>query len=99
MVFVIVFLEARIHSNRFRFLIAGVEFIAIFAILGTCISRVIDYYHRWIDVIAGALLGGSVALFTALIVGRVLFDYGVRRENYSDFDLDPKRSVMSGIEI
>ncbi len=98
MIFLVVFLEARGRSIRFRSLIATIEFVAILTLILTSVSRVVDYYHRWIDVIAGALLGGSIALITTLVVGRVLFDLGVR-EFYSDFDLDPNRSVMSGIEI
>ena len=52
----------------------------------TCLSRIVDYYHRGSDVIGGAILGALVAIVFSFYFGRVLWEFD-RKKKKSDFDL------------
>lgn len=88
MLFLIIYIEARLHLLRLRFLKPLIQTLALIAAILTSISRVSDYHHRAGDIIGGVILGASVALFMTLVVGRVIWTYG-RRPRYYDFDLRP----------
>jgi phosphatidate phosphatase len=57
-------LEARVKIERFRFIKAGVQLIAFIGSWHTCMSRISDYKHHYTDVVAGATIGISVAVFS-----------------------------------
>jgi phosphatidate phosphatase len=90
MLFLIIYLEARLHLLRLRFIKPLIQMTAFIAAILTSVSRVSDHHHRASDIIGGIVLGASVALFMTLIVGRVIWIYG-RRPRYYDFDLIPMR--------
>lgn len=69
MLFIILYLEARLPNlKRTRFVKAGVQLIAFIAAWHTCMSRVSDHKHHYSDVIAGAALGFTVAIFTVIFI-------------------------------
>ena len=90
MLFTIVYLEARSATLRLRYFKALVQTAAFIALFTTCMSRVADYWHHPGDVIAGAILGGTIALFVTLVLGEFLWDYNAP-VLYTDFDRDPMR--------
>jgi phosphatidate phosphatase len=63
MLFVIIYLEARLVGKRTRWIKLVIQMCAFIAAWHTCMSRVSDFKHHYTDVIAGALIGTSVALF------------------------------------
>lgn len=73
MLYLILYLEARLFALKFRYLKTLIQMSAFIAAYVTSISRISDYHHRGSDVIGGALLGGAVALFVALVLGKVLW--------------------------
>lgn len=89
MVFLIIYVEARLFLLRFRYIKPLVQMTAFIAAYVTSTSRISDYHHRGDDVVGGALLGTIIALAITFLVGRVLWKYDVK-EKYTDFDLKPK---------
>ena len=57
MVFLILFVEARLVLLRFRYFKPLLQMTAFIAAYVTTLSRVPDYAHRGSDVIGGAVLG------------------------------------------
>jgi membrane-associated phospholipid phosphatase len=88
MLFLIVYLEARLFLLRFRYAKSLIQMTAFIAAYITSISRITDNAHRSSDVIGGVVLGSLIALFFTLVLGQVLWEYG-RDEPYADFDLKP----------
>ena len=54
----------------------------------TCLSRVIDYWHRGSDVLTGAILGASLAIGFAYFIGR-----GYLRQNKKEVDFDETQNI------
>lgn len=75
MVFVIIYLEARLIQPRTRFLKHIIQLIAFIATWHTCMSRVSDFKHHWTDVLAGALVGISVAIFMTIVTGKRIWNH------------------------
>jgi phosphatidate phosphatase len=88
MLFLIIYLEARLHLLRLRFIKPLIQMTAFIAAYVTCISRISDNYHHPGDVLGGVILGCAVAIFITTVVGRVLWVLG-HRKRYYDFDLKP----------
>jgi phosphatidate phosphatase len=86
MIFLIVYLEARLNLTRFRFIKPMIQITAFIAAYVTMVSRVSDYHHRGSDVIGGTVIGVVIGLFITIITGRVLWVYN-RKTPYYDFDL------------
>jgi phosphatidate phosphatase len=96
MLFLIIYLEARMHLLKLRFikpLIQGAAFIAAYI---TCVSRISDYHHRYSDVIVGACIGIAIAFFITLVIGRVLWVYNKCNRKY-DWNLHECREKKTGI--
>lgn len=91
MVFLIIYIQARLVLLRFRYIKPLIQIGAFIAAFVTCLSRVSDYHHRGSDVIGGTVLGWAIALFITLVVGRVLWIFE-RKEAYYDFDYKPRSS-------
>jgi len=51
-----------------------VQLTAFVAAWHTCLSRVSDFKHHYSDVIGGAFLGTTVAVFITCIVGKKIWD-------------------------
>ncbi|KAI0221289.1 putative phosphatidate phosphatase [Lamellibrachia satsuma] len=62
MVFLVMYLQVRMAPQRLCLLKASLQVAALWLALCTCLSRISDYKHHWTDVLAGALLGGFVAI-------------------------------------
>ena len=60
------YIQVRMQPRRLHLMKAALQVAALWLALCTCLSRVSDYKHHWTDVVAGALLGGVVAI---LMVG------------------------------
>jgi membrane-associated phospholipid phosphatase len=88
MAYLIVYIEIRLFLLRLRYFKGLVQLAAFIAAYVTSVSRVSDNKHFGTDVLGGAILGVSVALFMTLALGRVLWEYG-REWDYYDFDLKP----------
>lgn len=56
-------MEARLVLQRTRFIKSILQLIAFIAAWHTCMSRVSDFKHHYTDVMAGATIGISVAIF------------------------------------
>lgn len=84
MLFLIIYLEARLFLVRFCYIKALIQLSAFIASFVTSISRISDYHHRGSDVAGGLVLGSIIALFITLIIGKILWI--VDEEIYYDFD-------------
>ena len=62
-----IYLEARLVLQRTRFIKSIVQLVAFLAAWHTCMSRVSDFKHHYTDVMAGATIGISVAVFVVKI--------------------------------
>jgi phosphatidate phosphatase len=87
MMFLIIYLEARLRLLRVRYIKPLIQLAALIAAFVTSISRISDYHHRFSDVLSGSILGIIVALFITLVVGRVMWviDGRPRRFEFEDF--------------
>lgn len=85
MVFVIIYIEARFSPiSRMRFLKTLVQLFCFILAWHTCMSRVSDYKHHHTDVIAGAVIGLSVALFITLVTGRQIWNFSKIKEEQKE---------------
>lgn len=57
MIFLIVYLEARLFLLQFRYLKPLIQLGAFSAAFTVCLSRISDYHHRGTDVLGGSVLG------------------------------------------
>lgn len=81
MVFVIIYIEARFNPvSRLRFVKSIVQLTAFILAWHTCMSRVSDFKHHHTDVIAGATIGLSVALFVTFVTGRQIWNFNRIRD-------------------
>lgn len=86
MIFLIVYLEARLVLLRLRFIKPLLQMTAFIAAFVTCLSRISDYHHRGSDVFGGCVLGLAIGLFITLVIGRVLWEYKVI-ERYHEIEM------------
>ena len=86
MLFLIIFIEARLFLLRLRYIKPLIQLCAFSAAFVTMLSRVSDYHHRGSDVIGGTVLGCIIALFVTFVVGKVMWVYE-NEISYSEFDL------------
>lgn len=93
MVFVIIYLEARFNVNRARIVKTILQFSAFIAAWHTCMSRVSDFKHHHTDVIAGAVIGLSVALFITFITGKQIWDFNRIRSESKKRNIDMGQAV------
>ncbi|XP_072289646.1 phospholipid phosphatase 1-like [Eucyclogobius newberryi] len=68
MMFLVLYIQARLKSNWTRLLRPTFQFFLIAAALYVGLSRVSDYKHHWSDVLTGLLLGGLVAILNVVCV-------------------------------
>ncbi|KAK2724433.1 putative phosphatidate phosphatase isoform X1 [Artemia franciscana] len=71
MMYLAIYLQARMTWKGSKFLRPVFQAIALFLFWFTALSRVSDYKHHWSDVLAGAALGITIATLTALYVSHL----------------------------
>jgi phosphatidate phosphatase len=76
MIFIVIYLEARITSASMHFVKASLQLICVIASWHTCMSRISDHKHHPTDVIAGALIGFTLAVFTTFVTGKFFWSCG-----------------------
>jgi phosphatidate phosphatase len=97
MLFLIIFLEARLDLLIFRYIKFMIQIGAFLGAFITCMSRVTDFYNRESDVIAGAIIGATLACVMTLVFGQVLWTYK-KKERFYDFDMKPENVLKTKME-
>ncbi|XP_033160645.1 putative phosphatidate phosphatase [Drosophila mauritiana] len=88
MIYVALYLQRKITWRGSKLSRHFVQFIVVMVAWYTALSRVMDHWHHWSDVLSGSLLGVAGALITAHYIARMFDDrasnilsVGLRREN------------------
>ncbi|KAJ0019695.1 hypothetical protein NQD34_007264, partial [Periophthalmus magnuspinnatus] len=68
MMFIVLYIQARLKSNWTRLLRPTFQFFLIATAVYVGLSRVSDYKHHWSDVLMGLLQGGLVAILNVVCV-------------------------------
>lgn len=68
MLFLVLYIQARLRSEWSRLLRPTIQFFLIATAVYVGLSRVSDYKHHWSDVLTGLLQGGLVATLTVFCV-------------------------------
>lgn len=88
MLFLIIYLEARLFLHNLRYVKRFIQLAALLAAFITCISRVSDYHHRGSDVIGGAIIGIVIGFFVTLVAGRSLWDLKQEKKRADESNMD-----------
>ncbi|XP_020507174.2 phospholipid phosphatase 1 isoform X2 [Labrus bergylta] len=80
MLFLALYLQARLRADWARLLRPTIQFFLIAATVYTGLSRVSDYKHHWSDVLAGLLQGALMALLVVFFVSDFFKPRAVPRE-------------------
>ena len=91
MLFLVIYLQYRLISLRFRAIRTLMQLAAICAAWITALSRVIDYKVRGSDAIGGAILGGLVAILFSYWIGE---SYFLKEKYETDFDQIKKENEV-----
>ncbi|KAK7934248.1 hypothetical protein WMY93_005144 [Mugilogobius chulae] len=84
MMFLVLYIQARMKSNWTRLLRPTFQFFLIATAVYVGLSRVSDYKHHWSDVLTGLLQGGLVAILNVVCVTNFFdqsFDAVVHKKN------------------
>lgn len=72
MAYIAIYLHKRFVKEDFiRYFVIVLQLLYLMIAVFTGLSRIQDYRHHWSDVLAGFALGGSVALVTAKLTGKL----------------------------
>ncbi|XP_077981675.1 phospholipid phosphatase 1-like [Glandiceps talaboti] len=65
MIYLVLYLQSRMQWKKIRLLKPFLQLVAILLTIFCCLTRVSDYKHHWSDVLAGFLLGVTIAFVMA----------------------------------
>ena len=86
MVFLVIYLQARLVTLRFRSLRPLLQVTALIAAFVTSVSSYIDYHADGWDILGGFILGFLIAIGSTMYISRVIWEYE-RKDEFSEFDL------------
>ncbi|CAF0823964.1 unnamed protein product [Didymodactylos carnosus] len=100
-IFLFVYFEARLVCPDIQFLKPFLQCLCVAIAFFTCLSRVTDNKHHPTDVIGGAIIGFSIAIFTAVRVGTYLWSLSVYCETNEETEKDqlPKEKRIPAPEL
>lgn len=98
MVFLVIYLQARLVSLRFRSLRPLLQVTALIAALVTSVSDYIDYFADGWDISAGILLGSLIAVAFTMYISRVIWEYE-RKAEYSELNQQSDKQTPFGMQI
>ncbi|EDV97182.1 putative phosphatidate phosphatase [Drosophila grimshawi] len=86
------YLQRKLHWRSSKLAKHFLQFVLIMVAWYTALSRVMDSWHHWSDVLVGSLIGVTVALITARYISKlfkpsyreIVRPAGLRRQNTSD---------------
>lgn len=98
LVYCALYLQSRMNWRGSKLLKHFLQFLLILLAWYTCLSRISDYKHHWSDVLAGAVLGSTVAIVVSNYCSD-LFD--ARRKRISTlpqtrYELNPNHTSTNG---
>ncbi|XP_053689511.1 putative phosphatidate phosphatase [Sabethes cyaneus] len=98
LVFCAIYLQSRMNWRGSKLLKHFIQYLLILLAWYTCLSRISDYKHHWSDVLAGGVLGSTVAI----VVSNYCTDlFNARRKTMSDlpqtrYELSPNHATSNG---
>ena len=92
MLFLIIYIQARLVLYKLRFIKPLLQISAFLGAYVTCVSRISDHHHRGSDVIGGIAIGAIVAFFITTVVSRILWYYRTKTD-YNDIELIPNMNA------
>ncbi|XP_029685769.1 phospholipid phosphatase 1-like isoform X1 [Takifugu rubripes] len=102
MLFLVLYIQARLRSEWARLLRPTIQFFLIATAVYVGLSRVSDYKHHWSDVLAGLLLGALAAVFTVSCVSNS-FEQPVdpvalqdKQETHANLQENPTNGITYG---
>lgn len=98
LVYCAIYLQSRMNWRGSKLLKHFLQFLLILLAWYTCLSRISDYKHHWSDVLAGAVLGSTVAIVVSNYCSD-LFDARRKRTNVlpqTRYELSPNHTTSNG---
>lgn len=96
LVYCALYLQSRMNWRGSKLLKHFLQFLLILLAWYTCLSRISDYKHHWSDVLAGAVLGSTVAIVISNYCSD-LFDARRKRTlPQTRYELNPNHTTTNG---
>uniref|UniRef100_A0A8D7ZSS6 Phosphatidate phosphatase n=4 Tax=Culex pipiens TaxID=7175 RepID=A0A8D7ZSS6_CULPI len=98
LVYCAIYLQSRMNWRGSKLLKHFLQFLLILLAWYTCLSRISDYKHHWSDVLAGAVLGSTVAIVVSNYCSD-LFDARRKRAStlpQTRYELNPNHPTTNG---
>lgn len=98
LVYCAIYLQSRMNWRGSKLLKHFIQFLLILLAWYTCLSRISDYKHHWSDVLAGAVLGSTVAIVVSNYCAD-LFDARRKRTTVlpqTRYELSPNHTTSNG---
>lgn len=98
LVYCAIYLQSRMNWRGSKLLKHFLQFLLILLAWYTCLSRISDYKHHWSDVLAGAVLGSTVAIVVSNYCSD-LFDARRKRTStlpQTRYELNPNHTTTNG---
>lgn len=101
LVYCAIYLQSRMNWRGSKLLKHFLQFLLILLAWYTCLSRISDYKHHWSDVLAGAVLGSTVAIVVSNYCSD-LFDARRKRTTVlpqTRYELSPNHTTSNGNQL